>query len=157
MAKVDWITWKTDPKDIINPKRIEEQIDGYYQNFNSYINPVVYEGIKHEVLNGGLDKASLNIIGYSPANESAINILNDIDEIKSIIENVKRDVIISAEEQRQIEKLQLIEAIKNKIIQEEELKEASIRKEPNRTVEIAELFKERIKRLEERLTIAKSL
>ena len=142
MAKVDWITWKTDPKDIIDPKRIEEQIDGYYQNFNSYINPVVYEGIKHEVLNGGLDKASLNIIGYSPANESAINILNDIDEIKSIIENIKRDVIISAEEQRQIEKLQLIEAIKNKIIQEEELKDNSIRKEPTRTVEITEFFKE---------------
>lgn len=157
MAKVDWITWKTDPKDIIDPKIVEEKIDEYYQNYNTYINPVVYEGIKHEVLNGGLDKASLNIIGYSPANESAINILNDIDEIKSIIENIKREVVNSAEEQRQVEKLQLIEAIKNKIIQQEEMKEISIRKDPKEAAEITEFFKERIRRLEERLAIAKSL
>ena len=92
MSKVDWITWKTNPEEIIKPNSLEDKITDEYNNYSSYMYPNIYENIRNEVLNGGLDKQSLNILGESPANEMAINILNNIDEIKSIIENLKTQI-----------------------------------------------------------------
>ena len=38
MSKADWITWKTDPKEIINPEKLIEEIEEYYQNYESTMN-----------------------------------------------------------------------------------------------------------------------
>ena len=64
------------------------------------------------------DKQSLNILGESPANEMAINILNNIDEIKSIIENLKTQINEELNEQKGIEKKQLINDLEDKISEE---------------------------------------
>ena len=83
MSKVDWITWKTDPKEIINPEQVDKEILEYYQNYNSYMNPMIYEQLKNEVSKGGLNKDAFNVSGISPANEMAVDILNTIDDIKT--------------------------------------------------------------------------
>ena len=136
MSKVDWITWKTDSKEIINPEKLTDKINDIYTDFNSYMNPVIYENIKYETINGGLDKSSINIMGATPANEMAINILNNIDEIKSTLENIKLQVENSSSEQKKIEKNQLITAIEDKIAEEKKIS---------------------IKSLEARLELAKAL
>ena len=107
------------------------------------MNPVIYENIKYETINGGLDKSSINIMGATPANEMAINILNNIDEIKSTIENIKLQVENSSSEQKKIEKNQLITAIEDKIVEEKKLSK--------------ETTNRRIKSLEARLELAKTL
>jgi len=118
MSKVDWITWKTNPEEIIKPNSLEDKITDEYNNYSSYMYPNIYENIRNEVLNGGLDKQSLNILGESPANEMAINILNNIDEIKSIIENLKTQINEELDEQKDIEKTQLINDLEDKILEE---------------------------------------
>ena len=118
MSKVDWITWKTNPEEIIKPNSLEDKITDEYNNYSSYMYPNIYENIRNEVLNGGLDKQSLNILGESPANEMAINILNNIDEIKSIIENLKTQINEKLDEQKGIEKTQLINDLEDKILEE---------------------------------------
>ena len=118
MSKVDWITWKTNPEEIIKPNSLEDKITDEYNNYSSYMYPNIYENIRNEVLNGGLDKQSLNILGESPANEMAINILNNIDEIKSIIENLKTQINEELNEQKGIEKKQLINDLEDKILEE---------------------------------------
>ena len=118
MSKVDWITWKTNPEEIIKPNSLEDKITDEYNNYSSYMYPNIYENIRNEVLNGGLDKQSLNILGESPANEMAINILNNIDEIKSIIENLKTQINEELNEQKGIEKKQLINDLEDKISEE---------------------------------------
>jgi hypothetical protein len=143
MSKVDWITWKTDSSEIINPAKLTDKINDLYTDFNSYMNPVIYENIKYETINGGLDKSSINIMGSTPANEMAINILNNIDEMKSTLENIKLHVENLASEQKEIEKNQLINAIEEKI---EEEKSSS-----------KETTNKRIKSLEARLELAKTL
>ena len=141
MSKVDWITWKTDVTDIINPEKVIDSVTDSYNEFNSYMNPVIYENLKYEVINGGLDKSSINILGHSPANEIALNILNNIDEIKSIIENLKLEN--ATEEQKKIEKDQLVNALDTKIEEEKQIS----KEQTNRI----------IRRLEERKEIVKAI
>ena len=143
MSKVDWITWKTDVTDIINPEKVIDSVTDLYNEFNSYMNPVIYENLKYEVINGGLDKSSINILGHSPANEMALNILNNIDEIKSIIENLKLQIENATEEQKQIEKDQLVNALDKKIEDEKQIS----KEQTNRI----------IRRLEERKEIVKAI
>ena len=138
MSKVDWITWKTDVTDIINPEKVIDSVTDSYNEFNSYMNPV-----KYEVINGGLDKSSINILGHSPANEIALNILNNIDEIKSIIENLKLQLENATEEQKKIEKDQLVNALDTKIEEEKQIS----KEQTNRI----------IRRLEERKEIVKAI
>ena len=143
MSKVDWITWKTDVTDIINPEKVIDSVTDLYNEFNSYMNPVIYENLKYEVINGGLDKSSINILGHSPANEIALNILNNIDEIKSIIENLKLQLENATEEQKKIEKNQLVNALDTKIEEEKQIS----KEQTNRI----------IRRLEERKEIVKAI
>ena len=143
MSKVDWITWKTDVTDIINPEKVIDSVTDSYNEFNSYMNPVIYENLKYEVINGGLDKSSINILGHSPENEIALNILNNIDEIKSIIENLKLQLENATEEQKKIEKDQLVNALDTKIEEEKQIS----KEQTNRI----------IRRLEERKEIVKAI
>ena len=168
MAKVDWITWKTDIDEIIKPDKINEEINSIFDTYNNYMNSGVYDEINHEVISGGLDRDSLNIVGVSPAYEIAINIKNSIDNIKDVIDELKRKINNSTTEQKQIEKNQLIEAINKKIAEENKILEnTNILKEKilksnniidiNQVENIIENTKDKIKKLEERLEKAKEL
>lgn len=121
MPKVDWITWKTEEKDIVNPNKELEKIEDQYQNYHVYMNSVVTEGIKSEMVNGGLDPLSLNLIGTSPANEKAKEILKEIEEIQIEYESLKKKIEDSLNNQKRTEKEQLIEALDHKIIEEERI------------------------------------
>ena len=168
MAKVDWITWKTDISEIINPDKILENLNDLFNDYNCYMNSVVYEELNHEVTVGGLDKYSLNIVGTSPANETALNILNRIDDIKTAIENLKNKVYNSAVDQKEIEKKQLISCIEEKILEEEKIlsNTVSLRERISTSTEIVdintvndiiEVTNEKINKLKERLELAKSI
>ncbi len=166
MSRVDWITWKTDPKEIINPNIIEENINDYFKQYNTYMNPVVYEQIKYEVNNGGLDSNSLSIQGISPAHEMAVEIINRIDEIKEEVEKLKNKIRDNAEEQKEIEKQQLVEAIETKIDEETKLlnnvetnplTQQHIENIGGVPSDVVEILNARINRLNERLEMAKSL
>jgi len=166
MARVDWITWKTDPKEILNVDSIEEKLFECFQDYNTYINPVIYEQIKHEVNFGGLDKETLNIMGITPANEMGIDILNCIDEIKSTFDNLKEKIIDQAKEQRESEKKQLIKELEDKISIEQSLLNKIIASDSikselinlgEKPEEIVEIINNRLSKLNERLEIAKNI
>ena len=166
MARVDWITWKTDPKEILNVDSIEEKLFECFQDYNTYINPVIYEQIKHEVNFGGLDKETLNIMGIAPANEMGIDILNCIDEIKSTFDNLKEKIIDQAKEQRESEKKQLIKELEDKISIEQSLLNKIIASDSikselinlgEKPEEIVEIINNRLSKLNERLEIAKNI
>ena len=168
MSKVDWITWKTNPSEIINPDKTVEKLSDRFQDYHTYMTTTVYEGIKQEVEKGGLSKASFDIAGVSPANENAIKILNTIDEIKATMNNLKEIIEDQANKQKEIEKEQLIEAIEEKIKEEEKILENTEKlkerlTEENTLITISEVNdmidnnKERIRRLAERLEAAKAI
>lgn len=166
MAKVDWITWKTSPEEIINPDIIENNIHDVFQNYNTYMNPVVYEQIKHEINTGILGKDKMIFMSDTPLNEMALEILSKIDEIKSTVDNLVTNVKKSTTEQKQIEKQQLINEIEMKIKNEEETlnsvmindnmksKIIDMGGNPNDVVYIIE---DRINKLKERLEAARAL
>lgn len=166
MSKVDWINWKTDSKEIINPKEVSDKIMDCFKNYNTYMNPVVYEQIKYEINKGGLSKEAYNMMGTSPTNEIAIDIINKIDEIKQVMLNLEDEVASLAEEQKKIEKEQLIFEIKKKLSKEEKVLENVIKNEEikNHIIEMGEqpediihIIKDRINKLNERLQIAEAL
>ena len=145
-----------------------EKLSDRFQDYNTYMTATVYEGVKHEIEKGGLSKASFDIAGVSPANENAIKILNTIDEIKATMNNLKEIIEAQANEQKKIEKEQLIEALEEKIKEEEKiLKNTEKLKEriteDNTLITISEINdmidnnKERIRRLAERLEAAKAI
>ena len=82
MAKVDWINWKTDTNEIINPSKSTERITNLINDCDKYINNIIYESIIHEMKSGGLDRESLNIVGVSPAYERADRIIDITNNIK---------------------------------------------------------------------------
>ena len=168
MPKVDWITWKTDSKEIINSNIVIEQISEKIQDYNVYTHSVIYEELRHELEKGGLRKEVLSLNGSSPANEKALKILDNLDDIKNLTERMKEKIKESLEEQKQIEKEQLIQAIESKIEEENKIKENTVllnerlqsqnqylKKEE--VEDIIENTNDRIHQLEKRLEIAKSL
>jgi len=168
MAKVDWITWNTDSKDIINPNNVVEKIQEIYKDYNNYIHSNIYEIIKKETQTGGLDKTSISLYGESPAYQKAIKILNIIDEISLIMTNFTNTIKYSTEEQKKIEKNDLIESIEYKIAEEKKILEnteylKSRISSSNQVVsleEVEEIIKishDKINRLQEKLELAKNI
>lgn len=166
MSKVDWITWKTDPKEIINPEEIDKEIMEYYHNYNSYMNPMIYEQLKNEVNKGGLTKDAFNVSGISPANEMAVDILNTIDDIKTTMTTLRENVRDITEKQKEVEKKQLIEAIEDKIKKEKVFLDSieardeirnHITKMGENPDDIIYIINDRLRKLYERLEIAQSL
>jgi len=168
MARVDWISWKTEPKEIINPDKIVEELVELFSNYHVYMNSVVSENIQYEVKKGALDYNSINILGESPANHKAEEIINRIQNIRLMMDQFKKDIYLNALEQKKIEKEQLIECIEEKL-REEELKKDNIIALSNRiqddnsyitkkeVEDIIEIEIDRINRLKERLELAKSI
>jgi len=167
MAKVDWITWKTNKDEIINPNYILERLDDA-ANENSFFINKIKDIITSEIYRGGLDSSSLNIMGTSPANEKATNIVNNISDIENYLEKIKDNVYKSTLEQKKIEKEELIEAIQAKLLEEEKIlnNKLAIRAKldsintllSQRELDgIIESSNDRINKLKERLDMAKSL
>lgn len=166
MAKVDWITWKTDPKEIINPEKIREEMEEYYDNYESFMSPLIYDQLNNEVKRGGLTKEAFNVSGISPANEMAEDILRKIEEVKHTMDNLKEIVTDIAKEQKKTEKQQLIDAIEEKIkkeklflknIEERENVKDNITKMGSNPEDIISIINDRIHKLTERLNQAQSL
>lgn len=166
MSKVDWITWKTNPKEIINPNIIEDNIKNNFQNYNTYMNPVVYEQIKHEINSGILGKDKMISMYDAPVNKISLEILSKIDEIKTVIDNLIVNVKKSTEEQKQIEKQQLVDEIETKIKTEEEtLNSVKVNKNMQNKIinmggnpnDVVYIIEDRINKLKERLETARSL
>lgn len=166
MSKVDWITWKTNPKEIINPNIIEDNIQESFNNYNEYMNPLIYDQIKHEIDKGILGKESLKIVGDTPLNKIATDIISKIDEIRLTIENLQKSAKNSSEIQKQIEKQQLITEINNKIEYEKatlkqvmtnESVQQHIIKSGGLPEEVVYILEDRINKLKERLEIAQAL
>ena len=125
MIRLDWITWKTEESELINPEEIVEKLKVRFQDYNSYMNPVVNESIKHEVENGGLNKNAFIINDRSPANEVANKIMSDIQEVKDMTNALIESVRLEAQEQRKREINQLILKIEEKIEKDKKLIENS--------------------------------
>lgn len=156
MSKVDWITWKTDPKEVINPDKIEEKINEQYQNYESYMNSMIYEQLQNEINGGGLSKDAFQITGISPANELATEIIKSIDEIKNTMDRLKNNVRDVSTKQKELEKDQLIDAIEAKIEKEKEFLK-NMNSKDNSDEDVKALTNDKIEKLQERLAAAKAL
>ena len=118
MAKVDWITWKTNTDEIIDPNKIEQAISSKFNDYNRFMNTIIYEQIKSDSKNGGLDKESIVINDSSTAHEQVNKILNRIENVKTKYNMLINSIKNNANEQKEIEKNQLIEILENKIKEE---------------------------------------
>ncbi|MBR6137650.1 MAG: hypothetical protein IKQ06_05795 [Bacilli bacterium] len=156
MSKVDWITWKTDPKEVINPDKIEEKINEQYQNYESYMNSMIYEQLQNEINGGGLSKDAFQITGISPANELATEIIKSIDEIKNTMDRLKNNVRDVSTKQKELEKDQLIDAIEEKIEKEKDFLK-NMNSKDNSDEDVKALTNDKIEKLQERLAAAKAL
>ena len=156
MSKVDWITWKTDPKEVINPDKIEEKINEQYKNYESYMNSMIYEQLQNEINGGGLSKDAFQITGISPANELATEIIKSIDEIKNTMDRLKNNVRDVSTKQKELEKDQLIDAIEEKIEKEKEFLK-NMNSKDNSDEDVKALTNDKIEKLQERLAAAKAI
>ena len=167
MAKVDWITWKTNKEEIINPTSILNRVNDEIE-VNILINNRIKDIITSEIYRGGLDCSSLNIMGTSPANEKANKILNNINDMQNILERLKTNIYKSTQEQKKTEKQELIDALEAKLLEEEKIlnNKLAIREKLdsiNTLISQKELdsiitsSNDRINKLKERLDMAKSL
>ena len=126
MAKVDWISWKTEKEEIINPEKIHEELTTICSELKNNLDKVVKNKLVEEMTNGGLSEKALFLNGSSPAYESTMKVINIIEEIQSemyrLINNIKTDT----SNQKETEKKQLIDAIEKKIQEEEKILENTI-------------------------------
>ena len=168
MAKVDWITWKTDIKEIINPDEIARAIKEKIDSYNLYLDSQVYKELNSEITSGGLEKASFDIMGMSPANENANKIIDNIESSKQVINKLYTKIVKNLEEQKEIEKKQLITAIEEKIQEEKKKLENTQTLQSKLTTDISyisskevndvvDITNEKINVLMERLNMAKTL
>lgn len=168
MSKVDWINWKTEPKEIIDCNKINSSIEEIYSSFNLDMNHFFYEIMNHEVSFGGLSPTAFNISGTSPLNEKAMKIMDEMNLLKDEMRKFQTIIISNCEEQRKEEKKQLIEAVEEKIKEEEKILENTlklkekIQNNPNMQEElklddIISVTKDRINKLKLRLDNANQL
>lgn len=122
MSKVDWITWKTDSKELINTEKLNSDLNEKISELNSILDNIS-NNLKVEAEKGGLSKEALTISSESPSNEVANKIIDKIESIKGITNQLKGKVINQANEQKEIEKKQLIEVIEEKIVEQEKILE----------------------------------
>ena len=121
MAKVDWISWRTDPSEIVNPERIDKKISEAFQNYHSYMKTFVSEEIRNDILVGGLSRESYSVSGSFPLYDKACEILDKIEKIDSSIYSFRENIMRCLEEEKKIEKDELIQAISLKIFEDEEI------------------------------------
>ena len=125
MKKLEWITWKTEESELINPEELVGKLKERFQDYNAYMNPVVNESLKYEVAQGGLNKEAFVMNGRSPATEVANKIMSDIVEVKEMTEALIESIRLDALEQRKREVHQLVLKIEEKIEKDKRLIENS--------------------------------
>ena len=166
MAKVDWISWRTDPSEIVNPSRIEKKILDCFQNYHVYMKNFVSEEIRNDTFVGGLSKESYIVSGSSPLYSKAEEILNQIEELDGEIQTFQKELRRALEEQKSYEKERLIQAISNKIVEsEDDLQRAMEGRIVENDILLVGMsrddfifsLKEQIEKLNEKLEVAKSL
>ena len=167
MAKVDWITWKTDCSEIINPK-VTEDVNTNIQKFTNIMMNDIYKSIEREKTTGGLNEKSLNLNGVSPSSLNSDKILSKIESVLDDVNSLKKMINKQVQEQKEIEKNQLITAIKEKITEQERILDNTkkLRERINSSNEIVsvqdvdniiETTSERIKFLTNKLTEVEAL
>ena len=168
MARVDWITWKTNKKDIINP---EEEISYITNITNKYLykfDSIIKNELDIELKKGGLSNESMSFNDTSPAYEKALIIEDKINDLSIIINKFNSILEKNITSQKEIEKKQLIEAINEKIEEAEkklnnsyQLKEKITNKntliQAKDVDNIINLTKDRIKKLKEKLQDAEHI
>jgi len=168
MAKVDWISWKTEKEEIINPEIVFEKISSICTEFVNNMNKEVKSKLVDEITNGGLNENALLLNGVSPAFESSMKIINNIDEIQVEMNKLLNNIRNDTTNQKKIEKNQLIDAIEKKIHEEENILENTISLKnkisnnhsgitKEEVSEIEKNIKDKINKLKERLEKARSL
>ena len=118
MSKVDWITWKTDVKEIIDPNVESQKLKEKVTTFITQLETHITEDLNMELSKGGLEKSYFDIMGISPANDTANKILSIVDNIKQNLNLFIEDAIKKMDEQKQVEKEQLINVIEEKLDEE---------------------------------------
>ena len=127
MSKVDWINWKTDKKEIIQVEKILEELEERFQEYNHYIHTVVYNEINYEIQNGGLSQSACDLSGISPMNEKAQHIIKHINEVQNTMTKFTEEAQKAMNEQKAIEKDQLITTIEEKILEKEKILENTLK------------------------------
>ena len=167
MAKVDWITWKTNSNEIINPSKVEGNVNEPLIELSNNMS-TIYDVLKAELEIGGLNKNSFQISGIAPAYEKTNQIIIILENLKDTIENLKEAIKTKTQEQKEIEKKQLINAIEEKIKEEQKKIDTTTNlknRVPNNNElidakqldDIIEIATERIHILTEKLEIVKTL
>lgn len=169
MAKVDWITWKTNIKEIINPEQELEEINNNIHKLNNIINQNIYVNVNREKLDGGLNEKSLNLNGISPSSIKTDKILKKLEVVLDDLLKLQNNVKKQALEQKEIEKEQLTNCIKEKIEEQEKVLENTENIKAQATSQnadavsikelddILEVTRERIRILKEKLNTLQSL
>ena len=115
---------------------------------------------------GGLSRDAINISGISPAYEISASIITTIEEIQNTMKNLKSTVKDIASQQKEIEKQKLIEEIEEKLEKEKlflkNIESRSGMKDQIKNIgddpeDIITIIQDRIKKLQDRLDIARSL
>lgn len=167
MARVDWITWKTETKEIINNETILDSLNKSINELNSILDNV-YNNIKLEIDKGGLNNEALSLNGESPSMILSNKVLNNIEDIKAIEERLLDRINKQLLEQKKIEKEQLIDSISKKINEQDKILENTEAlknritaennviniNEVNNTINVT---KEKLNMLHERLEKAKAI
>ena len=91
MAKVDWITWKTEPKELINLEKVEASLINKLLELNNITNGIS-DTIKVEIEKGGLSKESLTLKNESPNNVMANKILKELDNIRTMSDKLSNKI-----------------------------------------------------------------
>ena len=169
MAKVDWITWKTNIKEIINPEQELEEINNNIHKLNNIINQDIYVNVNREKLDGGLNEKSLNLNGISPSSIKTDKILKKLEVVLDDLLKLQNKVKKQAFEQKEIEKEQLANCIKQKIEEQEKVLENTENIKAQATSQntdavsikelddILEVTRERIRILKEKLNTLQNL
>ena len=120
MAKVDWITWKTEPKELINLEKVEASLINKLLELNNITNGIS-DTIKVEIEKGGLSKESLTLKNESPNNVMANKILKELDNIRTMSDKLSNKIRNQVASQKELEKEQLITVIEEKIDEQEKI------------------------------------
>ena len=167
MAKVDWITWKTDPKELINSDKVEKVLNEKTNEINTIMDDI-FTNVKVEIEKGGLNKDALSLNGDSPNNIYGNKILDKIEEIRVSMDKLKNKITSQAEEQKKCEKEQLISSIEEKIEEQEKILQNTMNLksrivsgnnvvDSNEVDSVIESTNEKIEMLKERLEKAKAI
>ena len=83
MKRLEWITWKTEETELINPDELVEKLKERFQDYNSYMNPVVNENLIETIRLDALEQRKREV------HQLVLKIEEKIEKDKRLIENSK--------------------------------------------------------------------